>query len=226
MVQVTSSGAPPRRRSEMTYTFTQNLDKTLDRDRINDTNEDESEGQHSGRGGSRDMTNGTRGGQKKAGEPPNKIELRYPADSHASDQLTEPPSTKSSSSGTESTASDELDMTLTKTTKSALMFQVRLCVKEQIFRVVKFIDIPTMMPFDMDPNSLCGIVIKFCYTEELTVKQGAKFWIAARPMVTKSHTHVRNNYIKGMQSVYLGKLHSCRDVHQNDIYIFCSLMQT
>ena len=80
--------------------------------------------------------------------------------SHASDQLTEPPSTKSSSR-TWSTAFDKLGMTLTRTTNSGLKFQVRLCVKEQIFRVVKFIDIPTMLPFDMAPNSLCGIVRKF-----------------------------------------------------------------
>ena len=131
-----------------------------------------------------------------------------------------------SSSGTQSTSSDKLDMTLTKTTYSGLKFQVRLCVKEQIFRVVKFIDIPTMLPFDMAQNSLCGIVIKYCCKEEVTAKQGAKFWMAARPMVTKSHTHVRNNYIKGMQSVYLGKLYSCHDVHENDLYIVCSLMQT
>jgi hypothetical protein len=50
MVQVTS-GAPPRRRPEMRYTLTQNLDKTLDRYRNNDYNEDESKGQHSGRRG-------------------------------------------------------------------------------------------------------------------------------------------------------------------------------
>ena len=224
MVQVTS-GAPPRRRPEMRYTFTQNLDKTLDRDRNNEYNEDDSKGQHSERGGSSDMTNRTQGRQMKSGEPPDNLEFSYGADSHASDHLTEPPSAKSSS-GTQSTGSDDLDMTLTKTTNSGLKFQVRLCVKEEIFRVVKFIDIPTMLPFDMAPNSLCGIVIKYCCKEEVTAKQGAKFWMAARPMVTKSHTHVRNNYIKGMQSVYLGKLYSCHDVHENDLYIFCSLMQT
>ena len=152
---------------------------------------------------------------------PPATKFSYGADSHASDHLTEPPSAKSSTSGTQSTASDELDMTLTKTTNSGLKFQVRLCVKEQIFGVVKFIDIPTMLPFDMAPKSLCGIVIKFCCKEEVSAKQGA-----ARPMVTKSHSHVKNNYIKGMQSVYLGKLHSCHGVHENDLYIFCSLMQT
>ena len=100
----------------------QNLDKTLDRDRNNEYNKDDSKGQHSERGGSSDMTNGTQGGQKKAGEPPDNLEFipdnlefSYGADCHASDHLTEPLSAKSSS-GTQSTSSDDLDMTLTKTT--------------------------------------------------------------------------------------------------------------
>jgi hypothetical protein len=61
------------------------------------------------------------------------------------------------------------------------------------------------MMFDEHTNSICGMVIDECHLTELSVCHKMNFRHHIKTLVVRCHTHLRNNYIKGVQIAYLGK---------------------
>jgi hypothetical protein len=114
-------------------------------------------------------------------------------------------STTATSKSTLSKLTDELDMTLSSTTDKTRQRQVRDCVKEKIFCLVKFIHVPTQMMLDEHPDSICGMVMDACHLTELSVCHEMHFWHHIKTLVVRCHTHLINNYITGVQIAYLGK---------------------
>jgi len=108
-----------------------------------------------------------------------------------------------------------IDMSMTKPTEMGQRFQVRNCIKEHIFHHVKFLDKDVHGYFDMSLTTVPGNLISYCFKSGIPVDQAFTFWRTARPWLFKSHTHCRNNYIKGMQNAYMGTLK-----HKNCINMF------
>ena len=146
-------------------------------------------------------------GEEDEEEPPHKKQNREapPDMATSSSPSGTANNTTATSKSTLSKLTDELDMTLSSTTDKNRQRQIRDCVKEKIFRLVKFIHVPTQMMFDDHPDSICGMVIDACHLTELSEGHKMNFWHNIKTLVVRCHTHLRNNYIKGVQIAYLGK---------------------
>jgi hypothetical protein len=92
-----------------------------------------------------------------------------------------------------------------KPSAEGLKFHIRSCIKELIFRRVKFLDKDTHGDFDEAPHTVCGMVIDFCYRHSPTKNETMlMWWKETRPVVFRLHTDHRNNCIKTMKSAYKG----------------------
>jgi len=92
-----------------------------------------------------------------------------------------------------------------KPSAEGLKFHIRSCIKELIFRRVKFLDKDTHGDFDEAHDTVCGMVIDFCYRHSPTKNETMlMWWKETRPVVFRLHTDHRNNCIKTMKSAYKG----------------------
>ena len=99
------------------------------------------------------------------------------------------------------------DMSLTKQSEQGLRFQVRNCVKDNIFPKVKFLDKDVHGTFDTANKTVCRTLLDYCFHhEKANLKEARDWWTSARPWVFKTHTDARNNAIKGMKISYTSKL--------------------
>jgi hypothetical protein len=76
-------------------------------------------------------------------EPPHKKQNREAPPDMAFSSSPSGTANSTTAKSTLSKLTDELDMTLSSTTDKTRQRQVRDCVKEKIFRLVKFIHVPT-----------------------------------------------------------------------------------
>ena len=86
------------------------------------------------------------------------------------------------------------DMSLTKQSEQGLRFQVRNCVKDNIFPKVKFLDNDMHGFFDTSDKTVCRALLDFCFRhEKANLKEARAWWTLACPWVFKTHTDARNN---------------------------------
>lgn len=80
---------------------------------------------------------------------------------------------------------------------------IRKCIKQKVFRLLKFCDRDIHGCFNESSKSVCGIVLKFCNLKKAAIAR--EKWIELRPMVMRAHATHRNNCIKSLQKRYKGK---------------------
>ena len=93
------------------------------------------------------------------------------------------------------------DMTLSVSTKG-LRSIITDCVKDKLFRRMKFFDKSKHASYSTSPQTVCGLVIKFCNMS--SVQADHKWWDMMRSTVMKIHTDHRNNCIKAMRIKFQG----------------------
>ena len=96
------------------------------------------------------------------------------------------------------------DMTLSLSTKQ-LKVLVTGCVKQQLFRRVKFFDDDLHRQFDHHPDSVCGMVRKYCNVSGIETK--LNWWYETRGKIKRTLGNHRNNCIKLMRLCFPGKFY-------------------
>jgi hypothetical protein len=94
------------------------------------------------------------------------------------------------------------DMTLSVSTKQ-LKVLVTGCVKQQLFRRVKFFDDDLHGQFDHHPDSVCGMVGKYCNVS--SIETNLNWWYETRGKIKRTQGNHRNNCIKSMRLRFCGK---------------------
>jgi hypothetical protein len=94
------------------------------------------------------------------------------------------------------------DMTLSVSTKQ-LKVLVTGCVKQQLFRRVKFFDDDLHGQFDHHPDSVCGMVRKYCNVS--VIETNLNWWYETRGKIIRTLGNHRNNCIKPMRLRFCGK---------------------
>jgi hypothetical protein len=94
-------------------------------------------------------------------------------------------------------------MTLSVSTKQ-LKVLVTGCVKQQLFWRVKFFDDDLHGQFDHHPDSVCGMVRKYCNVS--AIKTNLNWWYETRGKIKRTLGNHRNNCIKTMRLPFCGKL--------------------
>lgn len=97
------------------------------------------------------------------------------------------------------------DMTLSVSTKQ-LQVLVTGCVKQQLFRRVKFFDDDLHGHFDYNPDSVCGMVRNFCNVS--SIETNLQWWYETRSKIKRTLGNHRNNCIKTMRSRFRGTCNS------------------
>jgi hypothetical protein len=96
---------------------------------------------------------------------------------------------------------DATDMT-GKMTPEGRRILVRNCVKNVLFRRLKFFKKDLHGMYDQRTTSVCGLVIKSC---NLPIKDATlEWWATMRKVVIATHTDHRNNVIKTMRLRFRG----------------------
>ncbi len=93
------------------------------------------------------------------------------------------------------------DMTLSASTKQ-LQVLVTGCVKQQLFRRVKFFDDDMHGDYDYNPESVCGMVRNYCNVA--SVETNLQWWHETRKKIKRTLGNHRNNCIKAMRLRFRG----------------------
>jgi hypothetical protein len=79
---------------------------------------------------------------------------------------------------------------------------IRTCVKQLLFRRLKFFNRNKHGGYDLRPNSVCGIVIATCNVKPQDATP--TWWADIRTLIVRTHTDHRNNVIKTMRTRFRG----------------------
>ena len=79
------------------------------------------------------------------------------------------------------------------------------CVKQQLFRRVKFFDDDLHGQFDHHPDSVCGMVRKYCNVS--AIETNLNWWYETRGKIKRTIGNHRNNCIKSMRLRFCGTLY-------------------
>ena len=82
---------------------------------------------------------------------------------------------------------------------------IKECVKQKLFRCVKFFDREKHGFFSENLNTACGLVMKFCNIVSTSQQQALAWWREIRPVVIRTISDHRNNCITSMQTRYFRK---------------------
>jgi hypothetical protein len=93
----------------------------------------------------------------------------------------------------------DMSMSITSTGMRAI---IKECVKNKLFRCVKFFDREKHGFYSENLNTACGLVIKFCHIAPTSQTQAFAWWREVRPLVIKTISDHRNNCIKSMRTVF------------------------
>ena len=93
----------------------------------------------------------------------------------------------------------DMSMSITSTGMRAI---IKECVKNKLFRCVKFFDCEKHGFYSENLNTACGLVIKFCHIAPTSQTQALAWWREVRPLVIKTISDHRNNCIKSMRTVF------------------------
>ena len=93
------------------------------------------------------------------------------------------------------------DMTLSVSTKQ-LQVLVTGIVKQQLFRRVKFFDDDLHGNYDNSPDSVCGMVQKYCNVS--AIETDVTWWYQTRKNIKRTLGNHRNNCIKAMRLRFRG----------------------
>jgi hypothetical protein len=94
------------------------------------------------------------------------------------------------------------DMTLSVSTKQ-LKVLVTGCVKQQLFKRVKFFDDELHGQFDHHPDSVCSMVRKYCNV--FAIEMNLNWWYETRGKIKRTLGNHCNNCIKSMRLRFPGK---------------------
>ena len=97
------------------------------------------------------------------------------------------------------------DMTLSVSTKQ-LQVLVTGCVKQQLFRRVKFFDDDLHGHYDNNPDSVCGMVSNYCNVS--SVETNLQWWYETRKKIKRTLGNHRINCIKAMHLRFRGMCNS------------------
>lgn len=93
-----------------------------------------------------------------------------------------------------------MDMSMTELTADQQLSLVKTCVKNNVFSKFKFYDREYDAAYNTDPDTLCGFVLK-----HTNIRGDRNWWVEMKRHVVKTHTDLRNNAIKNMQTKFKGK---------------------
>ena len=93
----------------------------------------------------------------------------------------------------------DMSMSITSTGMRAV---IKECVKNKLFRCVKFFDREKHGFYSEQLNTACGLVIKFCHIAPTSQTQAFAWWREVRPLVIKTISDHRNNCIKSMRTMF------------------------
>jgi hypothetical protein len=118
---------------------------------------------------------------------PTSIQVKKSSDSHVTSATPE--------------LSSSLDMSMTEVTAEDQIHIVKRCVKNHVFSIWKFYAKEFDSQFSHDEKTMCGFIMKH------TKFRGKdhNWWLEMRRVVVKTHTDLRNNVIKNMQTKFKGK---------------------
>ena len=88
------------------------------------------------------------------------------------------------------------DMTALSMSTKQLKVLVMGCVKQQLFQRVKFFDDDLHGQFDHHPDSVCGMVRKYCNVS--AIEMNLNWWYETRRKIKHTLGNHRNNCIKSM----------------------------
>ena len=106
-------------------------------------------------------------------------------------------------------------------------FMLKSCVKSIIFPKVKFLDKHVHGYFNQSANSVCGIVLSYCFKQVPQHDEANNFWRKAQPIVFKHLNVIRNNRIQEMKKIYIGKslippkkkMHACNFLSNHTLVV-------
>jgi hypothetical protein len=94
------------------------------------------------------------------------------------------------------------DMTMKVSTYGRRVI-VRGVVKRVLFRLVKFFNRDVHGQFDLQPASVCGLIIR--HANIPPAEATALWWAQTRKLIVQTHTNHRNNVIKTMRLRFRGE---------------------
>jgi hypothetical protein len=102
-----------------------------------------------------------------------------------------------------------LDMSMTEIEAETHRNLVKSCVRKNMFSIWKFYNKASDSHYSQDEKTWCGYLLKY------TKIQGDEcWWVEIRKLVVKTHTDMRNNAIKNMQTKFKGKHQLLKQQHQ------------
>lgn len=94
---------------------------------------------------------------------------------------------------------NSMDMSMTEITPEYQTQIVKTCVKNKVFSIIKFYDREYDSQFSTNPKTLCGFIL-----QNTNLRGDPNWWVEMRRTVVKTHTDLRNNAIKNMQTKFKG----------------------
>jgi hypothetical protein len=93
-----------------------------------------------------------------------------------------------------------MDMSMTEISEENQISMVKGCIKRHVFSIWKFYQKDYHGSFSEDHKTMCGFIMK-----HTNIRGTQNWWLGIRRVVVKTHTDLRNNAIKNMQTKFKGK---------------------
>jgi hypothetical protein len=93
-----------------------------------------------------------------------------------------------------------VDMSMTENTEENQISVIKTCIKNHVFSIWKFYQKDYHSHFSEDEKTLCGFIMK-----HTNIRGTENWWLGMRRIVVKTHTDLRNNAIKNMQTKFKGE---------------------
>ena len=93
-----------------------------------------------------------------------------------------------------------VDMSMTENSEENQISVIKTCIKNHVFSIWKFYQKDYHSHFSEDEKTLCGFIMK-----HTNIRGTQNWWLGMRRIVVKSHTDLRNNAIKNMQTKFKGE---------------------
>ena len=93
-----------------------------------------------------------------------------------------------------------MDMSMTEISEENQISMVKGCIKRHVFSIWKFYQRDFHGSFSEDQKTMCGFIMK-----HTNIRGTENWWLGMRRIVVKTHTDLRNNAIKNMQTKFKGK---------------------
>jgi hypothetical protein len=92
-----------------------------------------------------------------------------------------------------------LDMSMTEIEADAHKNLIKSCVRKNVFPIWKFYQKAFDSHYSQDETTLCGFILR-----HTKIKGDESWWVEMRKLIVKTHTDMRNNAIKNMQTKFKG----------------------